>query len=144
MKSDTHEQFGGHLSETARIWRNKLDQRLRPLGLSQAKWMAIIYLSKQGDGLMQRELANLLGIEGASLVGLLDRMAQDGWIERREVPEDRRCKSVHLTERAHDLSREIKSVAATLRGELLEGLSAEEIRCCERVLSHIKQRAAQI
>lgn len=139
-----HEQFGGQLSETARAWRNKLDQRLRPLGLSQAKWMAILYLSKQGEGLMQRELANLLGIEGASLVGLLDRMAQDGWIERRENPEDRRCKTVHLTEQAHALSREIKAIAGTLRRELLEGLSAEEIESCVRVLNHIKQRASQI
>ncbi|OBS09535.1 MarR family winged helix-turn-helix transcriptional regulator [Acidihalobacter prosperus] len=142
--NDSHEQFGGQLSETARVWRNKLDQRLRPLGLSQAKWMAILYLSKQGDGLMQRELANLLGIEGASLVGLLDRMAHDGWIERREHPEDRRCKSVHLTEQAHAVSREIKAVAGALRRELLDGLSPDEIQCCTRVLAHIKQRANQI
>lgn len=142
--NDTYEQFGGQLSETARTWRNKLDQRLRPLGLSQAKWLAILYLSKQRDGLMQRELANLLGIEGASLVGLLDRMALDGWIERREIPEDRRCKFVHLTEQAHTLSREITAIAETLRHELLEGLSVEEIQCCIRVLNHIKSRASQI
>lgn len=139
-----HDQFGGHLAETARMWRNKLDQRLRPLGLSQAKWMAILYLSKNGDGLMQRELASLLGIEGASLVGLLDRMAQDGWIERRENPEDRRCKSVHLTEQAHALSLEIMTIATSLRQELLDGLSIEDIGCCIRVFNHIKQRASQI
>ena len=35
---DTSETFGQLLHGTARAWRQKLDQRLKPMGLSQAKW----------------------------------------------------------------------------------------------------------
>lgn len=141
MSTRTGDQLGAQLGETARIWRMRLDERLRPLGLSQTRWLAILHLSKSPDGLPQTELAARLSISHASLSPQIDRLVQDGWVERRSDLDDRRCKTILLTERAKSLSREIKQTAAGLRAELLQGLNDEDIRCCERVLSHILQRA---
>ena len=138
------ENLGILLAETARAWRNRLDQRLRPLGLSQAKWMVLLYLARYGDGLTQKRLSECLGIEGPSLVGTLDRMEADGWVERRVSVADRRAKTIHRTDKAMDLTREIKQVAATLRGELLEGIPAAEIEQSMNLLGRIKQRIDSI
>ena len=53
-----NESIGFLLSETARIWRNKLDQRLRPQGLSQAKWLVLVHLNMAKSELTQKELTN--------------------------------------------------------------------------------------
>jgi MarR family transcriptional regulator for hemolysin len=137
-------QLGPLLGETARAWRNKLDERLRPLGLSQAKWLVLLHLSKEGDGIVQKELASRLGVEGPTLVGLLDRMAVDEWIERRESASDRRCKTVHLTEKAQAVTRQIMKVAAELRRELLADIRSEEIETCMRVIRRIKETAERL
>jgi MarR family transcriptional regulator, transcriptional regulator for hemolysin len=144
MTSQIGEHLGGQLAETARVWRSRLDERLRPLGLSQTRWLAILHLSKSRDGLPQTELATRLGISHASLSPQIDRLEQDGWVERHSLAGDRRCKTLHLTEQAKALSREIKQTSAKLRRELFEGLSEDDIRACERVLAHILQRAQNL
>lgn len=138
------ETFGLLLGETARAWRNRLDQRLRPLGLSQAKWLVLLHLNLAKADLTQRELSARLGIEGPSLVRLLDRMEADGWVERRVSPTDRRAKTVHPTAKAAAAIREIKRIAAKLRGDLLRDLSSGELAEASAVLQQIKQRAEQL
>ena len=64
------ERLGPLLHGTARAWRLKLDQRLKPMGLSQAKWRTLLHLSLAGDALTQAEIAERLGIEQPSLVTL--------------------------------------------------------------------------
>lgn len=135
------EGFGALLYETGRAWRNKLDQRLRPLGLSQAKWIALLQLSKCGDGMTQKELAERIGIEEPTLVGLLDRLTADGWIERREADHDRRCKTVHLRRKAQTVLQQINKVAAGVRTELLVDINEAKLHKCMEVLRKIKERA---
>ncbi|HET7674475.1 MAG TPA: MarR family transcriptional regulator [Gammaproteobacteria bacterium] len=138
------ERFGLMVGDLSRLWRGKLDQRLKPLGLSQAKWMVIMHLDRSGGGLVQRELAARVGIEDPSLARLLDRMAAGGWIERRESPEDRRCKTVHLTRKARTAARRIKDVIDALRRELLADLSSDDLAHCARVFEAITRRAETI
>lgn len=134
------EQLGALLAETARAWRAQLDERLRPLGLSQTRWLVILHLSKHPHGLSQNELANRLGISSASLSVQVDRMEREGWLERRPHEYDRRCKLLILSERSQELSKKIAHTAAGLRKELLAGLSEDDILSCERVLKHILLR----
>jgi len=138
------EQLGMAIGDAARCWRTKLDERLRPLGLSQARWMVLLHLSKRGDGVVQKDLAEWLSIEGPTLVRLLDRMTEDGWIERRESATDRRAKTVHLTKRSCAVIKQIKKVAQQLRGELLANIDPADIDTCLRVLMQIKQTAEQL
>lgn len=144
MSAQPGEHLGAKLAETARVWRTRLDERLRPLGLSQTRWLVILHLSKVLEGLPQTELAVRMGISHASLSPQIDRMVQDGWVERHSREDDRRCKTVQLTEQARSLSRDIKQTAVKLRTELLEGLSDEDIQHCERVLAHILMRAQSL
>jgi len=135
------EQFGPAIGEIARLWRTKLNERLRPLGLSQARWMVLLHLSRRGDGVVQKSLAEWIGIEGPTLVRILDRMTEDGWIERRESSSDRRAKTVHLTQQANKVIKQINKVAAQLRGELLVNVDAKDLEVSIRVLQQIKQAA---
>lgn len=135
------ETVGALLHGTARAWRLKLDERLKPMGLSQAKWRTLLHLSLAGDALTQAEIAERLGIEQPSLVTLLHRLENEGWIIRRSSLDDRRCKMVFLGQRAQRVISQINAAAEKLRHELLENVSASDLRACVRVLTQICEKA---
>ena len=96
MKKFDPETFGPLLGGTARAWQMKLDQRLKPMGLSQAKWRTLIHLSRAPEPLTQSQIAERTGIEEPTLVSLLHRLEKEGWVMRKNSARDRRCKTVHL------------------------------------------------
>src|ERR1044071_10230873 len=125
---DSTEMFGQLVHGTARAWRLKLDERLKPMGLSQAKWRTLLHLSLAGDALTQAEIAERLGIEQPSLVTLLHRLENEGWITRESSVHDRRCKMVFLGQRAQRVISQINAAAEKLRHELLKNVSAADLR----------------
>jgi MarR family transcriptional regulator for hemolysin len=137
----TTETIGVLLHETAHSWRTALDKRLRPLGLSQAKWRALVILGRNDGGITQSDLASRLGVEGPTLVRLLDRLEADNWVERRSCPDDRRSKRIYLRTRALDVLKQIDTVAADLRRELLSDLEPGEIETLASILNRIRHRA---
>ena len=122
MKTDV-DAFGPLLHGTARAWRLKLDERLKPMGLSQAKWRTLMHLSVAPGPLTQAEIAAHLGIEEPTLVTLLHRLENDRWVSRKNAAHDRRCKTVHLAPRAQRVIEQISSTAFKLRHELLDDIS---------------------
>lgn len=141
MPGTNTNEFGLLLFGTARAWRTKLDRRLRPLGLSQGKWRTLIHVSQGGNKLTQKEIAERMGIEEPTLAGLLDRLQEDGWIERRESPNDRRCKIIHLQRRSKAVLDEIFNAAHLLRHELIDDVPSSDLDACIRVLRQIRKKA---
>jgi MarR family transcriptional regulator, transcriptional regulator for hemolysin len=138
---DTTEIFGQLLHGTARAWRQKLDERLKPMGLSQAKWRTLMHLSIAGDALTQAEIAARLGVEEPSVVTLLHRLEREDWITRTNSALDRRCKMVLLGRRAERVIAQINSTAETLRHELMAGIPTSDLQTCMKVLASIQERA---
>src|SRR5437660_10327867 len=95
MRKFDPETFGPLLGGTARAWRIKLDQRLKPMGLSQAKWRTLLHLSRAPEPLTPSEIAERTGIEEPTLVSLLHRPEKAGWVVRKSSAHVRRCKTVH-------------------------------------------------
>src|SRR5256714_15199997 len=106
------ETFGQLLHGTARAWRQKLDERLKPMGLSQAKWRTLLHLSIAPEALTQKEIASRLGIEEPTLVTLLHRLQGGGWVTRKSAEDDRRCKLVSSGRRAQTVVGLINGPAA--------------------------------
>lgn len=134
--------FGPSLLELSNRWRRAIDGELRPLGLSQATWRTLVFVSRAGNGYLQKDLAYRLGIEGPSLVPLLDALEEGGLIERRVAPSDRRGKTIHLTEPGKKTIRRIQIIADQVQKSLLKGISAEEIRSCMGIFDTIRANTA--
>jgi MarR family transcriptional regulator for hemolysin len=141
VKTNDVDLFGPLLHGTARAWRLKLDERLKPMGLSQAKWRTLMHLSVAPGPMTQAEIASHLGIEEPTLVTLLHRLEGERWVARKNASHDRRCKTVHLAPRAQRVIAQINAAAFKLRHELLNDISASELRTCIRVLDSIRQKA---
>ena len=63
-----------------------MDEELSGYGLTDATWRPLFHLGRLGDGIRQTELAEALGIQGPSLVRLLDNLERDGLISRTVFP----------------------------------------------------------
>jgi MarR family transcriptional regulator, transcriptional regulator for hemolysin len=135
------ETFGQLLHGTARTWRQKLDERLKPMGLSQAKWRTLMHLSLSEDALTQAEIAARLGVEEPTVVSLLHRLEKEGWITRNSSPYDRRCNMVLLGRRAQGVIAQINATADKLRHELLAGIPQPDLQTCMKVLARVRERA---
>ena len=135
------ETLGPLLHGTARAWRQKLDKRLKPMGLSQAKWRTLLHLSLAQDALTQAEIAARLGVEEPSVVTLLHRLEREGWVTRSSSPHDRRCNMVLLGRRAQRVIAQINAAADELRHELLTGIARADLQTCIKVLARIRERA---
>lgn len=132
------------LHETAIAWRNLLDLRLKPLGLSQAKWRTLLYLSLARKPLTQTELAHQMGIEGATVVGLIDRLEKEGWVDRRIQLDDRRVRNIHLTQKSELALEKIHAIADQLGKQLLTKIPKNSLKICVQVLEDIKQQMCVI
>jgi MarR family transcriptional regulator for hemolysin len=128
------------LTDAARGWRTKLDERLRPMGLSSAMWAVLRCLAESPTPLTQRELADLVGVEGPTLVRLLDRLEEGGWARRKADPGDRRVNRVELTEKAQPRYERLSQAGLELSVELLRGIPKEDIETARKVLSAIRER----
>lgn len=137
---DDQESFAQELARISRSWRATLDGRLRESGFTQARWYALLQLSRGGEGMTQRELARRVGVEGPTIGRLLDGLEKQGLIERRPADGDRRANNIHLTPAAQPLLKEIARTAAALRGELLDSIPAEDLLTCIAVLRRIGDR----
>ena len=132
------EDFAHLLHMTAHDWRTALDRRLRPLGLSRATWMLLAFVRKL-DGPNQTQLADRLGLEGASVVRLVDRLEREGYVERRPGA-DRRVRTIHTTAKGEALAAEILRVAGEMRNELFRDIGADEIGAAHALLSRLHGR----
>jgi MarR family transcriptional regulator for hemolysin len=136
------DDFGRILNMAAHEWRLALDRRLRPLGLTRATWLLLVHVRKL-DAPSQSDLADALGIEGPSVVRLVDRLAAEGLVERR-VGDDRRVRTVHLTARGEALSAEIWRVAGHLRKELLRDIPLADVEATLGLLERLRARIAAL
>ena len=120
-------ELGQTIGEISRTWRYEMNTRLKPYGLNQSMQQVLVQLHRHPDGLMQRDLARKLGIEGPTLVRLLDLLEQKELIARIPSPDDKRRKYSVLTTKAAEQIRIIEKISDQLRSIMLEGLSSADV-----------------
>jgi MarR family transcriptional regulator for hemolysin len=135
---DIQERFTIALHNSARSWRLALDRRLKHLGVSQASWLTIAVVARANSPLSQSELADRLGVEGATMVAMIDRLVRAGFVLRVPSSTDRRVKQVALTENGTALYEDLKAEADTFRRELLATVDAENLRTATELLEHLQ------
>lgn len=121
------------LLQASRRWRRLAEEAMGSLGLSEARAAPLIWVGRLGGGVRQVTLAQHIGIEGPSLVRLLDQLEAAGLLERRDDPEDRRAKTIWLTPEGKALTRRVERVLMDLRERLLQDVSDADIAAALRV-----------
>jgi MarR family transcriptional regulator for hemolysin len=133
--NDLERQLSRMIGEVSRAWRFQINQRLKPFGLNLSMRRVLIELQTSEQGIMQRDLALRLGIEGPTLVRLLDNMEKTKWIRRIASADDKRCKFAVLTPKATRQMAAIEKQSDELRAEMMQDLSQEELKIAMQAMA---------
>ncbi|CAN5458268.1 MarR family transcriptional regulator [soil metagenome] len=121
------DSFGPLLVTVARRWRLELDYQLSEAGLSDATWGPLIHLSGATVHLTQKELAAAIGIDGSTLVRLLDSLEERQLVTRHNDQADRRTRRIVITPAGKLLVAKIRQALKRPEAQMLEGVSAADV-----------------
>jgi MarR family transcriptional regulator, transcriptional regulator for hemolysin len=123
---DLDHSFGFLVHDVARLFARRFNERaLRVLGLSRTQCRLLGYLARN-EGINQAGLADLLEIKPMTLVRQIDRMEEDGWVERRLDPGDRRARRLVLTDKARPIIASIAGLSNEVWREAFAGFDDDE------------------
>ncbi|GII23280.1 MarR family winged helix-turn-helix transcriptional regulator [Planosporangium mesophilum] len=141
MPRPTGPPIGLALTRTAKAVSRAFDDALAAAGGSLPAWLIMISLKTRSLG-NQRELAEAIGIRGATLTHHLNTMEADGLVIRRRDPANRRIHQVELTDRGETLFRQLAAAASTHDQRLRTGFSDEEIATLEQLLRRLQHNVS--
>lgn len=107
--------------------KNRLRPGMAQMGLSPGQPKVLRYLAAN-DSCMQKEIAEALDIEPATVSRLLTTMEQNGLSVRSAPAERRRAESVRITEEGRKALAQWETLCGAVEEEALGGFSAEERR----------------
>ncbi|WP_342755185.1 MarR family transcriptional regulator [Pantoea sp. MBD-2R] len=129
--------FSRLLHLTALAWRQAIDRRMKDDGLSMSSWMAVATLARQSEPMNQKELAQVLGLEDATVVPIIERLVKQQLVERFQPAEDRRKRLLLVTPKGIELFKKLSVESDKLRDELLVNISRDELAVTQRVLQKL-------
>jgi DNA-binding MarR family transcriptional regulator len=132
------------LVTAARRWRKIANERVRTIGQSMARWETLFLVAFSGHQLSVSELANLVGIEGPTMVRMLQLLEQDGLITREQSEVDRRVTINTITPTGEQVIEDVKAITGKLREEVLHNIDPEELAITQRVLSQMILRLDEL
>jgi MarR family transcriptional regulator for hemolysin len=130
-------EFAFLVNDVARLLKTYADQRARRFGMTRAQW-AVLVRVQRSEGLKQNELAGLLDLQPITLTRLIDRLCDNGLIERRNDPNDRRAKRLFLTPAAQPVLDKMAKVSEEMMATALRGTDAGAIAQMAGQLSLLK------
>ncbi|PZM16087.1 MarR family winged helix-turn-helix transcriptional regulator [Rhizobium tubonense] len=135
-------EFAPLLVICGRGWRRALNIMLTEHNLSDATAAPLITLLRHGDLVPQGVLAERVGVEGPTLVRVLDGLESDGLICRVPDDADRRIKLVQLTAEGTKVAERCERCAAELRKIMLGDIEPEQMHAALEVMRSVAAKAA--
>jgi DNA-binding MarR family transcriptional regulator len=126
----------------ARQFKQCLDRRIQPLGLSSGVFPVLLQLWVN-DGQFQSELLKAIKVEQPTLANTLSRMERDGLVRREADSEDRRRSRVFLTDRAREIEQDAMTQAKEINDRAAQVLTPEEHDTLLALLARISKSFAE-
>jgi DNA-binding MarR family transcriptional regulator len=131
--------FGFLVHDVSRLIKRRFERRARQMGLPITRQQAAVVLNIAGnEGVSQAEVAAWLGIEPIALVRMLDKLHEEGLVERRPHPTDRRVRTLWLTPAARPVVTQILAINKAIREEAFADMTADACDMVIGILDGIK------
>ncbi|MCC8685426.1 MarR family transcriptional regulator [Xanthomonas campestris pv. raphani] len=137
-------QLSAGLLVASRQWQRLADQAFGEFGLSSACTGPLLMIGRSGGGIRQVALAQQLGMEGPSLVRLLDKLCAQALVRREADSSDRRANQLWLTEAGQALVGQIEARLVALRAEVFGALSDAEVEVVLKLWGLIAEANARL
>ena len=122
------------LAEVQRLLRAYADKTAARFGITRAQW-AVLAKVERNEGIKQTELAEQMEMQPITLTRLIDKLCENGWIERRGDETDRRVNRLYLRKAGRQLLGKLSSLRSELTATALEGINPAD---AHRLLSQLE------
>lgn len=130
---DKSQTIGFLLKDVTRLYVARFEQHAQQLSLNLTQCKVLVHLERS-EGISQARLAELVCIEPMAMARLVPRMEEEGLIERRPDPQDRRAWQLFLTRKGRARLEDVWRVAAQVRAELFADIPKADRDTFVRVL----------
>src|SRR5438309_10626309 len=138
-QTEVSRAFGFLVHDVSRLIKRRFERRARQMGLPITRQQAAVVLNVAGnEGVSQAEVATWLDMEPIALVRMLDKLHEEGLVERRAHPTDRRIRTLWLTPAARPVIERILIVNQAIRAEAFAGLPVQARDTVITILDGIK------
>src|ERR1700710_2695536 len=122
------------LGELQRLGRLYADKQAARYSITRAQW-AVLAKAERTEGLKQSELAEQMEMQPITLTRLIDRLCDNGWIERRGDETDRRVNRLYLRKAGRPLLGKLSGLRSELKGKALAGITPSD---AQRLLGQLE------
>jgi DNA-binding MarR family transcriptional regulator len=116
-----------------------LKTNLEPLDVTPVQY-GILKCLWTKDGQTPKQIADILGLDGSTITGILDRMEKKKFVKRTENPDDRRTLKVVITDKGSGLQKPVEEVVYKVNQYMLEIFTEEERKKFKKFLKLIANR----
>ena len=135
--------FGFLVHDVSRLIKRRFDRKARQTGLPITRRQAAVMLYiARNEGVSQTEVATWLDLEPIALVRMLDKLNDEGLVERRAHPTDRRVRTLWLTPAARPVVAQIVTINMAIREETFAGMAPDARDTVIDILGGIKENLA--
>lgn len=143
MGPPAREPVGLDLARTAKLVSRAFDDALSEAGGSLPTWLILVSLQRGSHG-AQRELADAIGIEGATLTHHLNRMEAAGLVTRTRDPANRRVHKVELTDAGRETFSRLLGAVTAFDRRLRRGLTRADVEALEELLGRLRANVGSL
>jgi MarR family transcriptional regulator, transcriptional regulator for hemolysin len=126
----------------ARQLRIGFDHEVERVGVTRAQWTLIAAVARN-PGATQRTIAAALEVTEVTAGRLVDRLCDEGYLERRENPSDRRGYRVYLTPGAKPVLNQLGAIAEVQENELFQGFDGQDLARLEALLDMVSHNLSE-
>ncbi|ESW68774.1 MarR family winged helix-turn-helix transcriptional regulator [Mesorhizobium sp. M0761] len=130
-----------NLARTSKLVAQAFDAALVEAGGTLPVWLTLLSV-KSSELANQRELAGMIGIQGATLTHHLNAMEAQGLLTRRRDPDNRRVHLVELTQAGETMFLKLRAAALIFDKRLRAGLPDDRLAEFAEVLAALRANVA--
>lgn len=130
-------------SQSSRMFGDALDKELQKTNINRNIWLALYYIDHHGS-INQKALADQIGITGASMTKIIQKMTADNFVTVQQSKEDKRQKDVSLTTTGQKQLMAIIPLVQKFQAEMTAGISQQELDTVATVMAKMRQNAQKI
>lgn len=132
---DASRHLGPRFRQLSQLITQIMDRKFDALGLTGAQSMVLRYIGQAEDPVIYpKDIEKRFNLTHPTVSGILQRLESKQFITCLPDPDDRRCKRITLTEKAHQCQKELCRSFIVLEDAMLEGMTEEDQQTLLRLL----------
>ncbi|SEH56586.1 MarR family transcriptional regulator, transcriptional regulator for hemolysin [Rheinheimera pacifica] len=141
MKAMLKVPLGNQIGRVHRLWRSAITASVQSLGMTEARWTAMLHLKMLGEGATQQALAQELGIEMPSLSRTLSQLVEQDMLQRQPHPTDKRAQCLYFTATGQQMLAKLIERTMQIRQALYQDLTPAAVQQLMQSLDIMERNA---